>query len=422
MEEKTFEIDLPRTRVNLTSTPLLAMSSIEQLQQLTTDELCILCLDYGIPRYHIANLERWQLELRLHVAIISERARMRALDRFYGDRDDEYAYDNAFNGKYGLNELNDPRQLAKFRADFTAWKYLNMRWQRKYPLSFPRITSSRSRGGVDLYKKMALNPYEFDAVSTVNSEDFEEGEEFEESEDSENWETTDEISRQSSDVHSEMSEESEFMEADEQSTERQSSGINMCKQGSQKNQRKQVIAHGNNAQSSDSEESDFVEVNDQAIKRQSSGSYAQSSQKSQRKQAIDHGNKSQFLKGDEIALNRTERFNWMSDSNVGLSQERESDLSSEHEICTYNFLEGSQGDIDEPASRPVSKLQTRLENNHEAIGASRQLSQAQLSPWRYLIDLIFSNVQDKLISDNVGYSILCCTMVICTYVGFKLIK
>lgn len=400
-------------------TPLLAMSSIEQLQQLTTDELCILCLDYGIPRYHIANLERWQLELRLHVAIISERARMRALDRFYGDRDDEYAYDNAFNGKYGLNGLNDPRQLAKFRADFTAWKYLNMRWQRKYPLSFPRITSSRSRGGVDLYKKMALNPYEFDAVSTVNSEDFEEGEEFEESEDSENWETTDEISRQSSDVHSEMSEESEFMEADEQSTERQSSGINMCKQGPQKNQRKQVIAHENNAQSSDSEESDYVEADDQAI---SSGSYAQSSQKSQRKQAIDHGKKSQFSKGDEIGLNRTERFNWMSDSNVGLSQERESDPSSEHEICTYNFLEGSQGDIDEPASRPVSKLQTRLENNHQAIGTSRQLSQAQLSPWRYLIDLIFSNVQDKLIADNVGYSILCCTMVICTYVGFKLIK
>lgn len=401
------------------------MSSIEQLQQLTIDELCILCLNYGIPRYHIANLERWQLELRLHVAIISDRARMRALDRFYGDRDDESAYNNAMNSKYRLNELNDPRQSLKYRADYTAWKDFSMRRQRKYPLRISRITLSRSLGGVDFYKKMALNPYELDALSTVNSEDFEDGEEFEVSEESESWEATDdEISRQSSDIHGEMSEESEFMEADNESIERQSSGNYIFKQGSQNRQPKQAIAHGNEAEYSESEESEFMEANDRARERQSSGiDIEQDSQNSQPEQAINHRNKAQFSQGDEIALNRTERFNWISDSNLDLSQERESDPSSEHEICTFNFLECSQGDIVETAPHlTVSKLHLRFENNHENIGASRQPSQAQLSPWRYFVDLIFSNMHQKLSADNVGYSILCCTMVICTYVGFKLIK
>lgn len=416
MENKSFEIDLPWTRANLKNTPLLTMSSIEKLQQLTTDELCILCLNYGIPRYDIANLERRALELRLHVALISERARIRALDRFYGDRDGESANDNAMNGKYHLNKLNDSRLSLKCRADFTAWKYFCLRRKRKYPHPIPLIPFSRSLGGVDYYKKMGFNPYEFDAVSTVNSEDLEDGEEFEEYEESESWEATDdEISRQSSDIHGEMSEDSEFMEADDQSIERQSSSYYISKQGSQNNQPEQAIAHGNEEEYSESEESEFTEANDRGIERQSSTGTEQSSQKSQPEQAIDHRNKEQ---GDEIALNRTERFNWFADPNLGLSQERESDPSSEHEICTFNFLECSQSDIVETASRTVSKLHLRLENNHAAIGASRQPSQAQLSPWQYFIDLM----HQKLNADNVGYSILCCTMVICTYVGFKLIK
>lgn len=368
-------------------------TAMEQLHQLTYDELQKLSLNYGIAGSLVVNLDRRQLERRLHVAIISERARMRAHDKLYAEQydqedreSDSSVSDNDINGKYRLyNDSNNRwKPLVSRRADLTTWSYFNMR--RK--LNSTPTVPSRFRGGLDYDNEIACCSYAQDTESLFNSEEFEglddsddceDGDEVDMKDDMKDIE--DDIRRQSSDIQSAKSDQSESIEAIHNTIDLQLSRLNAWEQNG-------VSSHSD-AEISESNTVSYSDYNRTEIKR------------------------------DDV-------INWLTDSNFDLTQESEPDFdpSSEREISTVNFLEHCQDDIEKPVSRTFSEHYDRSKDTQVVTCRPNQLSHVrERHGFIRLIDLILFKMQRKFNADKVRYSILCCcTIVICTYLGFQIMK
>lgn len=360
--------------------------AIEQLQQLSHDELRKLSHSYGIADSQIVKLDRRQLQRRLHVAIISERARMRAHDKFYarqyveeetGSSDwesDSSVNDSEMNEAYHRSyNLNNRRQsLESRRSDLTAWSYFNMRRQKS---RLPLVTS-RTRGGLDFRNKIARCSYACDAE---DFEDFDDSDGRDESDESEHLkELDDRIGHHSSDTQIENFDLSESIDAINNTIDRRSSSANTWEKGGENCQPAPKITERNTILS--------------------------------------------YLGNNKTAIQRDDLFNWINDSNFDSTQESEPDFdrSSELEICTVNFLENYQDDI----KKPVSMHNDRSKDTQGAISRPNQQSQdRKRSASRQLIDWFLLNMQRKFNTNRIGYSIICCcTMVICTYIGFKIMK
>lgn len=364
-------------------------TAMEQLHQLTHDELQKLSLNYGIAGSLVVNLDRRQLERRLHVAIISERARMRAHDKLYAEQydqedreSDSSVNDNDIDGKYYLyNDSNNRRKplVRSRRADLTTWSYFNMR---RHPNNTPTV-SSRFRGGLDYDKEIACCSYAQDTESLVNSEEFEGLDDSDDCEDDDDEvdmkdmkDIEDDIRRQSSDIQSAKSNLSESIEATHSTIELQLS------------EQDGVSSHP------DAEISESTTVS--------------------------------YSDNNRTEMRRDNVFNWLTDSNFDLTQESEPDFdpSSELVISTVNFLEDCQDDIGKPVSRTFSEHYDRSMNAQVVMCRPNQRSHARERHgfWR-LIDMLLFKMQRKLNADKVQYSILCCcTIVVCTYLGFKIMK
>ncbi|KAH8418854.1 hypothetical protein KR222_004586 [Zaprionus bogoriensis] len=390
-----------------------AMSaSMEQLQQLSFEELCIMCLNYGIAPVLVANLDRRNLERRMHVAIISERARMRAHDIFYriqneqrerserGERgltdwqleraeyDANDAYDN-YDPYFMANDI----PLESRRSQLTGWSYFNSRRHSSHMSPYERF-----RGGVDSLKPLTHRAYDVDAVSIANREDYN---------------------------NAENSEQSKPSEAIDDAAQPQPPPL-------QQQECEKVVDN-------DSEEYDYQ-------------AWSQQQQELQLDAATEYLSSFSFEDGsssgiivdnvpktapttvtDKFDLKEMERFHWITASHYNVIQETDPDLerSSELELCTIDFMQecssyetifSSLHDCYETDQEVDMATNSNIRSNNNQPPRSRRRTRPRPAFWRYVLELVFCNAQGKLDADKLSYSILCCTIVICTYVGVKMLQ
>jgi len=135
-------------------------NTMDQLHQLTNNELFLMCHKYHIAARQIAYLSRRQLERRLHVAIIAERARMRAHDLVNSIRNQE----DQMHLHSWLREMHHSTPILSRQMPLSSWRHFPERRQR-YNLPI----SQRFRGGVDYLKHLEYLRYyeeEYDAVTS----------------------------------------------------------------------------------------------------------------------------------------------------------------------------------------------------------------------------------------------------------------
>lgn len=341
-------------------------STMDQLHQLTNNELFLMCHKYHIAARQIAYLTRRQLERRLHVAIIAERAQMRAHHLVNSIRNHE----DQMNLLDWLREMHHTTPILSRQMPLSSWRNFPVRRQR-YNLSTPQ----RFRGGVDYLKHLEYLKYYEEEYDSVTSQDESEEYSDEDLEQSEQASSLHEIKQQWQDAYTSRDEPMAAMSTNyiEWDTTRET-------------------ATDDYYSLSTADESRSTACSDCAVQNQ-------------------------LQKADKFAY-------WtISIHNLPPESEREMDISSEQELCTINYLEELQpGDhINRTSCKELIEYGENLSIG-DALSINQPSPRPRRSFWRYVLELLCCNSQGKLDAEKLRYSIVCCTMVICTYVGFKLLQ
>ncbi|XP_034473605.1 uncharacterized protein LOC117781010 [Drosophila innubila] len=334
-------------------------TTMDQLHQLTNNELFLMCHKYHIAARQIAYLSRRQLERRLHVAIIAERARMRAHDLVNSIRNQE----DQLNLHGWLREL----PILSRQMPLSSWRNFPVRRQRYYlPIS------QRFRGGVDYLKHLEYLRHYEEEYDAVTSQD--ESQESVEDE-SEQTDSMHEIKQQWQDAYTSRDEPMTAMSTNyiEWDTARETAT------------------------------NDYYPL-----------STADESQSTVCSDCVGHN---QLQKADKFAC-------WtISLHNLSPESEREMDPSSEQELCTINYLEELQprDHINQKSFKELIEISEDLSKG-DSLSINQPPPRQRRSFWRYVFELLCCNSQGKLDAGKLRYSIVCCTMLICTYVGFKMLR
>ncbi|KAM8714751.1 hypothetical protein ACLKA7_001157 [Drosophila subpalustris] len=334
-------------------------STVEQLQQLTNNELFLLCHKYHIPARHIAYLSRRQLERRVHVAIVAERAKLRAHDVVNRIRNQEEQ----------LN-LHSWVRLLHHSAPTLSRRMPLSSWRNSQGYNWP--TPERFRGGVDYLKHLEYlrhyeegYDYEYDtALSQDESLASLEAE-------SEQTDSIHETKQQWQDAYKSLDEPMAAMSTNyiEYSTTRDPA-------------------------------TDYYSLSNDDGSRSTVGS-----------------DQRQLHKADKFA------HWTVSIHNMPLESEREMDPSSEQELCTINYLEELQpGDhINNKSSRDSLENSENLRIG-DSLPTDQPARRQRRSLWSYILELFCCDSQGKLDAAKLRYSIVCCAMVICTFAGYKMLR
>lgn len=428
-------------------------TTMDQLQQLNNSQLCMLCYNYYIAPRHVANLNRRQLERRLHVAIIAERAKWRARNLLYSFQGSQRpGYVNAWQNAERPN--NGRRDLT-----LSEWRYLAAHER--------AARSQRYRGGDELQEQLEqlqelaeyepdVEPYEIQQQSEPEA-----------------------ITKYSSDHQMQPREQNvnfPFQAYTKYSSEHQMQpsvqatniAFRAIRRSSSEHQMQPPEQNANfvfqaiTKLSSEHQMQPSVQDANIAFEHQHpqillseyytdwSGDQDQdpdpdteyfsfySTTDSGTSITVDD-NGAGTLKPSSThcemnQLQKAERFTgWeapMQCPSVLTHSEPEPNISSERELCTVNYL--SQDEI--TAIRNTNNCgqllklisQTQLRKEIELIGdaltARRIRRRRRPTFWRYLLNLLCCNAQGKLDAQKLRYTLLCCAMVVCTYVGVKMLQ
>ncbi|EDV98946.1 GH13321 [Drosophila grimshawi] len=321
------------------------MSSIMfQVQQLTNSQLYILCYNYNIAPHQVANMTRRQLERRLHVAIVTERAKWIARDLLHGSEADPYPHNRM------AWQPDDSSGDDEPCMPLSQWRYL----------AAEERARQRYSGGDEYIKleqpsRLAL---------CMGEEQFEVEDAFSEGE----------PQPEPALMHKMMLSKQTNTPSVEPDTDYQSLSFS-------------------------SEDS-------------SSGSYLSAS-------SVETIQPSSGCKVNQ--MKRAEHCNFAEDFSQSdwMQSESEAEFSSEQELCTIKYLnEGQLLAID--LTSAVSHLAglTTKKDSSSLTSIRRQ----RPSLLRKIVQGLCCDSQGRLDVDKLRCTIICCVVVVCTYVGIKMLQ